>query len=105
MTKVTLYIAASLDGYIARRDGGIEWLSILDTEGEDFGYSDFYESIDAIVLGSNTYEVGLGFDEWPYPGKKSFVFTKRHLQSDRKDVVFISDTVKNALADIETPRF
>ncbi|MEH2153727.1 dihydrofolate reductase family protein [Nostoc sp.] len=101
MTKVTLYIAASLDGYIARSDGGIEWLSILDTEGEDYGYTAFYESIDAIVLGSKTYEVGLGFDQWPYPDKKSFVFTQRHLQSDREDVVFVSDPVKQALANIE----
>ncbi|MEH2402402.1 dihydrofolate reductase family protein [Nostoc sp.] len=101
MTKVTLYIAASLDGYIARSDGGIDWLSILDTEGEDYGYAAFYESIDAIVLGSNTYEVGLSFDEWPYSGKKSFVFTQRHLQSDREDVVFVSDTVKHVLANME----
>jgi dihydrofolate reductase len=105
MIKVTLYIAASLDGYIARSDGGIDWLSILDAEGEDYGYTAFYESIDAIVLGSNTYEVGLGFDEWPYPGKKSFVFTKRHLQSKREDVVFVSDPVKNALANIEAQGF
>ncbi|MFN6481437.1 MULTISPECIES: dihydrofolate reductase family protein [unclassified Nostoc] len=101
MTKVTLYIAASLDGYIARSNGKIEWLSILDTEDEDYGYTDFYESIDAIVLGSKTYEVGLSFNEWPYPGKKSFVFTQRHLQCDREDVVFVSDPVKQALADIE----
>ncbi|MCL6752898.1 dihydrofolate reductase family protein [Nostoc sp. CCCryo 231-06] len=101
MTKITLYIAASLDGYIARSDGGIDWLSILDIEGEDYGYTDFYESIDAIMLGSKTYQVGLGFDKWPYPDKKSFVFTHRHLQSDRQDVVFVSDPVKPALANIK----
>ncbi|MEH1939460.1 MAG: dihydrofolate reductase family protein [Nostoc sp.] len=105
MTKVTLYIAASLDGYIARSDGGIDWLSILDTEGEDYGYAAFYDSIDAIVLGSKTYEVGLGFDEWPYPEKKSFVFTHRNLQSDREDIVFVCDTVKQALANIEAQGF
>jgi dihydrofolate reductase len=105
MTKVTLYIAASLDGYIARNDGGIDWLSILDTEGEDFGYTAFYESIDAIVLGSKTYEVGLGFNQWPYPEKKSFVFTQRHFQSDREDVVFVSEPVKQVLADIEAQGF
>ncbi|MBW4428310.1 MAG: dihydrofolate reductase family protein [Nostoc desertorum CM1-VF14] len=99
--KVTLYIAASLDGYIARSDGGIDWLSFLDTEGEDYGYTAFYESTDAIVLGSNTYEVGLGFDEWPYPEKKSFVFTQRNLQSNREDVVFVSEPVEPALANIE----
>ncbi|MBN3873122.1 dihydrofolate reductase family protein [Nostoc sp. JL33] len=101
MTKVTLYIAASLDGYIARSDGGIDWLSILDTEAEDYGYAAFYESIDAIVLGSKTYEIGLSFDQWPYPEKKSFVFTQRHLKSERQDIVFVSDTVKQALANIE----
>ncbi|MEH2369566.1 dihydrofolate reductase family protein [Nostoc sp.] len=105
MTKVTLYIAASLDGYIARSDGGIDWLSLLDTEDEDYGYTDFYESIDAILLGSKTYEVGLGFDRWPYPEKKSFVFTQRHLQSEREDVVFVSDPVKQALANIEAQGF
>jgi dihydrofolate reductase len=105
MTKVTLYIAASLDGYIARSDGRIDWLSILDTEGEDYGYAAFYESIDAIVLGSNTYQVGLGFDKWPYLGKKSFVFTQRHLQSDLEDIIFVSDTVKHVLADMEAQRF
>ncbi|MBN4005453.1 dihydrofolate reductase family protein [Nostoc sp. LPT] len=105
MTKVTLYIAASLDGYIARSDGKIQWLSILDTEDEDYGYTAFYESIDAIILGSKTYEVGLGFDRWPYPEKKSFVFTQRNFQSDREDVVFVSDPVKQALANIEAQGF
>lgn len=105
MTKVTLYIAASLDGYIARSDRGIDWLSVLDTEGEDYGYTAFYESIDAIVLGSKTYQVGLGFDKWPYPEKKSFVFTQRHLKSDREDVVFVSDIVEQALADIHAQGF
>jgi dihydrofolate reductase len=62
MTKVTLYIAASFDGYIARSDGGIDWLSILDIEEEDYGYGAFYESIDAIVLGSNTYGVSNSYE-------------------------------------------
>ncbi|MEH1836306.1 MAG: dihydrofolate reductase family protein [Nostoc sp.] len=105
MTKVILYIAASLDGYIARSDGEIDWLSILDTEGEDYGYTAFFESIDAIVLGSKTYEVGLSFDEWPYPEKKSFVFTQRYLKSDREDIVFVSDTVEQALANLEAQGF
>ncbi|MEH2242989.1 dihydrofolate reductase family protein [Nostoc sp.] len=105
MRKVTLYIAASLDGYIAHSDRKIDWLSILNIEGEDYGYTAFYESIDAMVLGSNTYEVGLSFDEWPYPEKKSFVFTQRQLKSDRENVVFVSDTVKQALANIEAQGF
>ncbi|MBD2388246.1 dihydrofolate reductase family protein [Cylindrospermum sp. FACHB-282] len=105
MTKVTLYIAASLDGYIAKTDGGIDWLSTLDIEGEDYGYTSFYESVDAVILGSKTYEIGLSFNEWPYPDKKSFVFTRRNFKSDRKDIEFISDTVQQALAKIEAQGF
>ncbi|WP_414573933.1 dihydrofolate reductase family protein [Nostoc sp. CCY 9925] len=103
--KVTLYIATSLDGYIARSNGGIDWLSIVETPEEDYGYAAFYDSIDAIVLGSKTYELGLSFDQWPYPDKKSFVLTQRDLKCDREEVVFISDTVNNALASIEKEGF
>ena len=66
--KNTVYIATSLDGYIADRDGKLDWLeSIPNPDGNDFGYSDFMENIDALVMGRNTYEVVLGFDiPWPY---------------------------------------
>ncbi|MFN6563499.1 MAG: dihydrofolate reductase family protein [Nostoc sp. ChiSLP01] len=103
--KVTLYIATSLDGYIARNNGGIDWLSIVETQEEDYGYAAFYHSIDAIVLGSKTYELGLSFEQWPYPDKKSFVFTQRNLKCDREDVVFVSDTVTHALENIKTEGF
>jgi dihydrofolate reductase len=47
--KVVLYIAQSLDGYIAREDGDISWLSIVEQENEDYGYADFSRSIDALI--------------------------------------------------------
>ncbi|PHJ56893.1 deaminase/reductase [Nostoc linckia z18] len=103
--KVTLYIATSLDGYIARSNGEIDWLSMFEAQEEDYGYAAFYQSIDAIVLGSKTYELGLSFDQWPYPDKKSFVFTQRHFKCDRNDVVFISDPVNYALSSIEAEGF
>jgi dihydrofolate reductase len=90
MAKIVLYIATSLDGYIARTNGGIDWLSIVERTGEDYGYAAFYESVDAVVMGSKTYELCLGFSEWPYPGKKAYVLTQRKLKSDRADVVFVS---------------
>jgi len=55
--KVTLYIAASVDGYIAGPGREIEWLSVVDQPGEDYGYYKFYDSIDALVMGSKTYEL------------------------------------------------
>ena len=63
-----MYIATSLDGCIADRKNGIDWLdSVPIPEDEDMGYSAFMEGIDALLMGRNTFETVLGFDvEWPY---------------------------------------
>lgn len=90
MAKVTLYIAASLDGFIAEKDGGIDWLSMVESKETDYGYADFYRSIDAIAMGSKTYKQVLEFGAWPYAGKPCYVFTRRGLTSKRKDVIFTS---------------
>lgn len=66
MTTGHVYIAASLDGYIARLDGNLDWLMKQPTEGENFGYDDFMESVDGLVMGRGTYEKVLSFGEWPY---------------------------------------
>ncbi len=88
MAKVTLYIATSVDGFIATKDGGGDWLSMVESMETDYGYGDFYRSIDAIAMGSKTYEQVLGFGAWPYAGKPCYVFTRRGLTSARKDVIF-----------------
>ena len=105
MPKVTLYIAASLDGYIARSDGGIDWLAMVEVPGEDYGYENFYSSVDAIALGSKTYELALSFEEWPYSGKSTFVFTQRALPCDRDDVALVIDPVETLLARLDTQGF
>lgn len=66
--KNSVYIAASLDGYIADKNGGIAWLdSIPFTENEDMGYYKFTKDVDALVMGRNTFETVLGFNvDWPY---------------------------------------
>jgi dihydrofolate reductase len=66
--KNSVYIATSLDGYIADKNGGIEWLdSISIPDDEDMGYVKFTEGIDALVMGRSTFETVLGFDvDWPY---------------------------------------
>lgn len=105
MPKTTLYIATSLDGYIARADGGIDWLSMVEAPGEDYGYADFYASVDAIALGSKTYELALSFDQWPYSGKPTFVFTQRSLPCDRDDVILVTDPVETVLAKLDAQKF
>lgn len=77
MNRVTVFIAASVDGYIAREDGSVDWLP-APPDGEDFGYSDFYASVDTLIMGRRTYEQVLTFGDWPYPDKPTFVLSRSH---------------------------
>lgn len=80
--KITLYIAASVDGYIATEDGGVAWLEEYQDEtetGDGGGYEVFFDSVDCLVMGSTTYEQVLGFEEWPYEQKPTYVITRRNL--------------------------
>ena len=62
-----VYIATSLDGFIATSDGGIDWLNEIPNPGQsDFGWSEFISGIDAILMGRNTFEKVLTFEIWPY---------------------------------------
>lgn len=61
-----VFIAASLDGFIARRDGDIDWLMRHDDSGEDNGYYKFIDTIDGILMGRASFEKVLTFDEWHY---------------------------------------
>ncbi len=60
------FIATSLDGYIARKNGDIDWLQSFDSTNEDHGYHDFMSHIDAIVMGRGTYETLSHMTPWPY---------------------------------------
>ena len=61
-----VFIAASLDGFIARADGGIDWLNPYAATGEDHGYHTFMTAMDGIVMGRGTFETALSFGGWPY---------------------------------------
>jgi|WetSurMetagenome_2_1015567.scaffolds.fasta_scaffold00724_2 dihydrofolate reductase len=65
--KNIAYIACSLDGFIADRDGKLDWLlSIPNESNGDYGFSEFMEGIDAVLMGRNTFETAAAFPEWPY---------------------------------------
>lgn len=66
MVTAHVFIAVSLDGFIARENGDIDWLLKRDDPGEDHGYSAFIEDKDMIVMGRGSYEKILTFDAWPY---------------------------------------
>lgn len=80
--KAAVYIAASVDGFIAQKDGDVAWLHDprYAIEGEDFGYSQFMADVDCVVMGRNTYEKVLEFEAWPFTGKRVVVLS-RSLQS------------------------
>lgn len=73
--EMVAYIATSLDGFIARTDGAIDWLPSPAAAGEDFGWSEFIAEIDAIVMGRKTFEQVLTFGMWPYEGTPLIVLT------------------------------
>ena len=98
-SRVTIHMVASLDGFIARKDGRVDWLETSDeyADGEtlDPGFVDaFLKSIDCYVMGSRTYETALGFEAkgfgWSYGDKPTFVLTSRELPRTRDTVNFYS---------------
>ncbi len=93
--RVKLYIASSLDGYIARENGSIDWLTEYENNSEtDYGYSEFYSSIGTVLMGRKTYEQVLGFGDWPYAEKKTYVFTRQKEPLNReKNVEFVSGDI------------
>ena len=78
--KVSVFIATSLDGFIARRDGSLDWLDVPE-HNEDYGYAAFMDTVDAIVMGRNTYDVVLGLGPWPYGNTPVIVPTRRPLEA------------------------
>ncbi len=75
--KASVFIATSLDGFIARADGALDWLP--HGGGEPHGYDEFMATVDALVIGRKTYETVLTFDKWPYSGKPVFALSSRPL--------------------------
>ena len=78
MPKIKLYIATTIDGYIARSNGDFDWLTDYPITSEsDYGYNEFYNSIGTVIMGANTYHSILSMDvEWAYKDKDCYVITR-----------------------------
>jgi dihydrofolate reductase len=74
---VSVFVGISVDGFLARSDGALDFLSVGDDEPH--GYEEFIASVDAIVIGRATFETVLGFDEWPYGERRVIVLSHRPL--------------------------
>jgi dihydrofolate reductase len=100
--QTSVFIGISLDGFIARPDGAIDWLVGAGEPG-DFGYHEFFASVDALVMGRNTYELVLTFDPWPYGEKPVYVLTTRPLPEPTKgpDVVGLRGEPAEVMKQLE----
>ena len=98
-----VYIAASIDGYIATSNGGLDWLQELpNPDDNDYGYSEFITQIDAMVMGRHTYEKVRSFGEWPYK-KKVYVLssTMKEVPEELVDKVeILSGSIKKIISTI-----
>lgn len=113
-SRVTIHMVASLDGFIARRDGRVDWLETADEfvggETMDPDYIEgFLKSIDCYVMGSRTYETALRFETqgfgWAYGTKPTFVLTSRDLSRTRESVEFHSGGLAQFVNGRLRPRF
>ena len=104
MRNVVLYIAMSLDGFIAKSDGDVSWLCGDGSDIENLGsYPNFYNSIDTIILGYNTYSQivnELSRDNWVYNDKLTYVFTTKSLES-RENIIFTSQDLVSLVNDLK----
>jgi dihydrofolate reductase len=100
--KSILYIATSLDGYIAAPKDDLSFLSIVEQEDEDYGYYDFEKSVDTVIMGRKTYDwIWNEIKTTPYRDKKSYVITRRPLEKD-ENIIQYSGSLKELIQQLKT---
>jgi dihydrofolate reductase len=103
MKQLVLYIAQSLDGYIARKNGSLDWLHDFDDESTAERYDRFIETVGVIIMGYSTYQKlieELKTDQWPYYDKQVYVLTHRKLDNPF-GVIFVQDNIKELVLNLK----
>lgn len=98
--SVTLYIATSVDGYIADPEGNVDWLEAVGTDADAGAFREFFETVDCLVMGATTYEQVRGFGEWPYGETPTYVFTHRPLEPATDTVRFVDRAVASVASEL-----
>lgn len=99
--KVILYIAASLDGYIAKPNDDLSFLDRVQKKGEDYGYQEFIAGVDTVILGRKTYDwVMKQFDTFPHEGKKWYIVT-RTPRPPEENLIFYSGDLKELISRLK----
>lgn len=94
--KVVLFIAASLDGFIAKEDGNIDWLTRYESKNEDYGFKSMFARIGTVIVGGNTYRQVKD----DYQGKPAYVFSRKKATHTPANIHFVHGDVKKILKSI-----
>jgi dihydrofolate reductase len=102
-SRVIVYIAVSLDGFIAKQDGDIDWLSIVNSPLEDYGYGAFIKNIDTVIMGRKSYDkiCSLGV-EFPHKDKRCYVLSRTQHTSNNNNMLFYQGNVTSLLEEIKS---
>ncbi|MDD8018588.1 MAG: dihydrofolate reductase family protein [Bacteroidota bacterium] len=102
--KVILYIAMSLDGYIGRQDGDLDWLMKFQSSDEDYGYQEFIKTVDTVIMGRKTYDTILSFDiDFPHLDKKCYIVTRQERPAE-ENISFYTGDMKNLISQLKSSR-
>ncbi|NKI25493.1 dihydrofolate reductase [Arenibacter sp. 6A1] len=104
MRKLVLYISMSVDGYLATKDDDLSWLSIVEKEGEDYGYHDFYKDVDTYIVGKTTYDTILKLTGGKLPQAENldcYVITRQNI-ADKENVTFYNGDIENLIHKLKS---
>ena len=97
MRKVILYIAVSVDGYIAKPNDDLSFLSIVEKEGEDYGYNDFIKKIDTVIMGRKTYDWVMNqVTDFPHADKETYIVTRQN-KAPIGNINFYNDDINDLI--------
>ncbi len=104
MSDLVLYIAQSLDGYIADPQGSVSWLEELpNPDKTDYGFHDFLASVDKVIMGRKTFDSIIGFDiPWPYPQQESYIISSKKPSSLPDSCQWLQDLRRTELETLKS---
>jgi len=95
----------SLDGYIAKPNDDLQWLNRFEATDEDYGYAEYYSSIDAIIMGSRSYQIIKHLGEWPYKDKPCYVMSHQLKSLDSPHTHLISGNIAAVIAKLKSANY
>lgn len=104
MRQIKLYIATSLDGYIATPDGGVEWLTQFpNLANDDYKYKELLQSVDIVLMGGRTYREIIGFGgEWPYREKETYIVSHNNINlTPNEPIHFIKENIREEILQLK----